>query len=148
MPHYKNILVGIDGSDEAKHAFQKAVDLAVDDQAHLIIAHVIDTRTYATIAQYDRTIVERAGKHANVLLDTYKEEAEKAGIKQVTTLVEHGSPKHVIPKELAVKFDADVIVVGATGLNAVERLLIGSVSSAIARYAPCDVVLVRNQQSY
>ncbi|HHQ0107144.1 TPA: universal stress protein, partial [Listeria monocytogenes] len=40
---------------------------------------------------------------------------------------------------------ADLIMCGATGLNAVERLLIGSVSEYIIRHSPCDVLVVRNE---
>ena len=35
---------------------------------------------------------------------------------------------------------------GATGLNAVERFLIGSVSEHIIRYAKCDVLVVRGDE--
>jgi nucleotide-binding universal stress UspA family protein len=34
-------------------------------------------------------------------------------------------------------------MLGATGLNAMERILIGSVSSYVARHAECDVLIVR-----
>ena len=56
--------------------------------------------------------------------------------------VEFGSPKVKIAKDVAPKYKADLIVCGATGLNAVERLLIGSVSENIVRHAKCDVLVV------
>ncbi len=34
-------------------------------------------------------------------------------------------------------------MIGATGLNAVERLLIGSVTEYVTRNAQCDVLVVR-----
>ncbi len=34
-------------------------------------------------------------------------------------------------------------MIGATGLNAVERLLIGSVTEYVTRTADCDVLVVR-----
>ncbi|KAB5915090.1 universal stress protein, partial [Bifidobacterium adolescentis] len=37
----------------------------------------------------------------------------------------------------------DLIMLGATGLNAVERLFIGSVSEYVIRNATCDVLVVR-----
>lgn len=52
-----------------------------------------------------------------------------------------------IPKNIAAKYEADLIVVGATGLNAVERLLIGSVSEAIIRHATCDVLIARTRNN-
>jgi nucleotide-binding universal stress UspA family protein len=53
--------------------------------------------------------------------------------------------KFKIPKDVAAKFHADLIIAGATGINAVERLFIGSVSGNIARRAKCDVLIVRKQ---
>ena len=38
---------------------------------------------------------------------------------------------------------ADLIMIGATGLNAVERILIGSVTEFVTRTAICDVLVVR-----
>jgi len=57
--------------------------------------------------------------------------------------IEYGSPKVTIAKKLAPNHNVDLIVCGATGLNAVERFFIGSVSESITRYAKCDVLIVR-----
>ncbi len=44
-----------------------------------------------------------------------------------------------IPKETG----ADLMLLGATGLNAFERLLIGSSSEYIMRHATIDLLIVR-----
>ena len=59
------------------------------------------------------------------------------------TEIVFGSPKAQLSKELPKKHNVDLIVCGATGLNVVERFLIGSVSEAIVRHSRCDVVIVR-----
>ncbi|MNG34045.1 putative universal stress protein [compost metagenome] len=46
---------------------------------------------------------------------------------------------------MAPKYKIDLIICGATGLNAVESFLIGSVSEHIIRYAKCDVIVVRGE---
>ncbi|RSL32948.1 universal stress protein [Salibacterium salarium] len=144
MAEYNNMLVAVDGSEESKIALNKAIELANDNNASLVIAHIIDTRTFATIEQYDRTIVSRAENYGQELLEQYKEKAEHAGIEDVTTIIDFGSPKVKIPKDIAKQYGIDLILTGATGLNAVERMLIGSVSEAIARQAKCDVLIVRS----
>lgn len=141
--NYKNILVAVDGSNEAKKALEKAVDIAKKDNSKLIITHVVDTRTFATVEQYDRAIVTRAEEYAKDMLTEYKQEVEKAGVKAICVL-DFGSPKVKVPKDIAKKYEVDLIITGATGLNTVERLLIGSVSEYIARSAKCDVLIVRN----
>lgn len=141
--NYSSILVAVDGSNEAKKALQKAIEVAKKDNAKMYIAHVVDTRTFATVEQYDRAIVTRAEEYAKDMLSDYKAEVEKAGIEAIAVL-DFGSPKVKVSKDIAKKYEVDLIVTGATGLNAVERLLIGSVSEYIARSAQCDVLIVRN----
>ncbi|WP_240374926.1 universal stress protein [Bacillus piscicola] len=148
MTTYQTILAAVDGSDEAKCALRKAIDMAAKHSARLIIAHVIDTRTSTAINYYDRYISERAEEQAEKLLLNYKEEAARAGLKSVTTVIEHGSPRTRITNVISKEYEADVIVTGATGLNAVGRLLIGSVSEAIVRHARCDVLIVRKDQKH
>lgn len=143
MPNYKNILVAIDGSKEAEAAFKKGVEIAKRNEATLHLVNIIDSRIYAALEAYNFTEEEkRAEEFATSLLEGYKE-AETAGVKKVNIIVEYGSPKTTITGEIAKKVDADLIICGATGLNAVERFLIGSISSSIVRTADCDVLVVR-----
>lgn len=141
---YSQILVAVDGSEESDKAFKKAVDITKRNNASLVITNVVDTRTFATVEAYDHTISERAELYAKELLDNYKKAASEAGIEKVTCIVEYGSPKVKIAKEVAPKHNIDLIICGATGLNAVERFFMGSVSEHITRYAECDVLIVRN----
>jgi nucleotide-binding universal stress UspA family protein len=143
---YQNILVAVDGSKEAEWAFKKSIEIAKRNNAKIFLAHVIDTRTFASVEAYDRTIAERADKYAVELLEKYKKQAIEAGISSIDSILEFGSPKVRIPKDLARKHKVDLIICGATGLNAVERFLIGSVSEHITRYAPCDVLVVRTEK--
>lgn len=143
MASYKKILVAVDGSDEAKKAFDEAVALAKQNDATLMIANVIDSRSFAMVEAYDRTLGERAEAQANELIDEYIDEAKKAGLSKVLKNVAYGSPRVKIPKDIAKEFNADLLVCGATGLSAVERFLIGSVSESIVRFAPCSVLVVR-----
>ncbi|NGP46390.1 universal stress protein [Bacillaceae bacterium SIJ1] len=144
MSTYQKILVAVDGSASAKHALKKAFDLAIENKAQLMIAHVVDARAFTYIENTDRSLIEQAEKYGEELIEGYKKEALEYGVENVVTVLDFGSPKAKIPKVLAEKFEVDLIVSGATGLNAVERLVLGSVSEAITRHAPCDVLIVRN----
>lgn len=141
--NYENIVIAIDGSKASEKAFNKAVDIAKATNAKLVLTHIVDTRTFATAEAYDKSLSERAEKYARDLLNEYVENAKEAGVVNVESVLKYGSPKVAIAKEVAPEYDADLIVVGATGLNAVERFLIGSVSESVARYAKCDVLIVR-----
>jgi nucleotide-binding universal stress UspA family protein len=144
---YKTIVVAVDGSKEAEWAFKKAIQIAKRNNAKLILSHVIDLRGIATFEVYDRSVLERSEKYAKELLNGYQQQALAAGLNDVVIDIEFGSPKVKIAKDVAPKYKADLIICGATGLNAIERLLIGSVSENITRYAKCDVLVVRTEKS-
>ena len=144
---YQQILVAVDGSKEAEWAFKKSVGIATRNNATLNLVNVIDTRSFAAIEAYDRSIADRAQKFAEDLLGDYKKEAVAAGVQNVNIVVEYGSPKTMISRDLAKKVEADLIICGATGLNAVERFLIGSISEHIVRSANCDVLVVRTNDA-
>ena len=140
---YRNILVAIDGSKEADWAFQKGIEIAKRNGARMILVHVIDTRSFALIEAYDTVIGDRAEKLAKNMLEKYQQQAVDAGLTNVQYDIEYGSPKIRIPRDIAKKHHVDLILCGATGMNVVERFIIGSVSEHITRYAPCDVLVVR-----
>ncbi|WP_088006640.1 universal stress protein [Indiicoccus explosivorum] len=143
---YKQVIVAVDGSKEAEWAFKKSIGIAKRNNAVLNLVNIIDTRSFAAIEAYDRSIADRAERFAGDLLGGYKAEAEAAGVEHVSIIIEYGSPKTVIPRDIAPKIGADLIICGATGLNAIERFLIGSVSEQIVRSSKCDVLVVRTEE--
>lgn len=145
LQNYKNILVPVDGSYEAELAFKKAIDVAKrnGEQTALHLVHVIDTRAFQNISSFDTAMVEQVSETAKKTLDSYIQEAQKMGFENVQYSIEYGSPKTVIAKDLPKEKDIDLIMIGATGLNAVERILIGSVTEYVTRCATCDVLVVR-----
>ncbi|WP_163101234.1 universal stress protein [Peribacillus alkalitolerans] len=144
--NYQNILVAVDGSKEAEWAFKKAVQISKRNDAALVIAHVIDTRNFVTFESYDQEVALRSEAYAKDILERYQTEAKAAGLNNVTIVIDYGSPKIKIPKDIAKKYEIDLIICGATGLNAVERFFIGSVSEHISRYASCDILIVRTDE--
>jgi nucleotide-binding universal stress UspA family protein len=75
-------------------------------------------------------------------------EAEKivsgTGLKTLESiLVPVGLPQRLILEE-AERWDADLIMMGSHGRHGIPRLLIGSVSEAVALHAECSVEVVRS----
>src|SRR5699024_12507354 len=105
----------------------------------------IDTRSFASVEAYDRSISQRANDFAQKLLDGYETLALDKGVDNDTKIIDYGSTKSIIPKKAVQKTGADLIACGATGLNAEERFIIGSVSENIVRHAACDVLVVRTE---
>lgn len=62
----------------------------------------------------------------------------------VETVVTLGDPRTEIV-HVAEEARVDMIALGARGLGRLERLLVGSTSLTVARYAPCPVVIVQGR---
>lgn len=143
MEDYKTILSPVDGSEESELAFRKAIHVAKKNNAKLLIVHVIDTRAIQTPSGFEGNFTDEIIRQTKVMMDRYVDIARERGVENIETIIDYGSPKVMIAKEIAVEHHADLIMIGATGLNAVERLFIGSVSEYVIRNAPCDVTVVR-----
>ncbi|MCT0010189.1 universal stress protein [Weissella confusa] len=143
--NYKNILIPVDGSKEAEAALGKAIQVALRNgaDANLHILHVIDTRAFQNVTDFKTTMVEQVAETAKKTLETYLQQAKDAGVKNVDYTIEYGSPKDIIAHQAPEKLNVDLIMIGATGLNAIERLLIGSVTEYVTRTANVDTLIVR-----
>ncbi|WP_249869085.1 universal stress protein [Oceanobacillus saliphilus] len=143
--HYKSILVAVDGSKEAEYAFRKSLDVAYEHQgSQLNIVNIIDTRFLGPL---DKELAVEVKEKSRQTLDRYKARAAAFRVENVNIIIEYGSPRIMIPNEIATLVDADLIICGATGRTQVERYLIGSVSQAIVRSAKCDVLVIRTPAS-
>ncbi|QQK74680.1 universal stress protein [Salicibibacter cibarius] len=143
---YKHILVTVDGSKSSDQALTKAVDLAKHYNSALLISHVIDVRSFPTMAgPHHGDLWSQYNKTAEDLLEKSKKEAETAGLKQVQTILRNGNPRFEVPDKMTKEYDIDLLIVGESGRNAAERMIIGSVTEACMRRSPCDVLTVKNE---
>lgn len=138
MEMYQKIAIAVDFSEGSKKAFKQAIEYAKNFQSSLLLIHVVDTKSFGSIAAYDPKYAQELKKEAEEELAKWKEAAEKEGVKDVEVSVEEGAAKAVLTN-----LDVDLVVCGATGLNKVEKWLLGSVAERIVRYSKCDVLVVR-----
>lgn len=143
MP-YNNILVAVDSSKESKKAFERALQLAKENNTPLAIAHVVDFPIYSDYKPYDTQIIDLAKESAGELMTNFKNQAVAFGLPDIEIIIRTGSAKRELIKQVIPEVKPDLIVLGATGTNALERVLVGSVSEYIIRHAPCDVLVVRS----
>ena len=140
---YSKILVPVDGSNEARLAFEKAIEVAKRNRAQVLIAHIIDTRVLQTPTGFEGNFNEEIQRQIENLFQEYRQYAQEHDFNDIDFVLEYGSPKVYISKNIPKDYQIDLIMMGATGLNAVERLFIGSVSEYVIRNASCDVLVVR-----
>ncbi|MCT6847999.1 MAG: universal stress protein [Apilactobacillus kunkeei] len=144
LQDYSQIMIPIDGSKNSKLAFNKSIEVAKHNDADLHIVHVIDTRSFTNLANFDSSMLDDVTSRVKGSLEKYLKKAQDAGIKNVDYTIEYGAPKSIISRDLVDRFDTDLIIIGANGQSAAERLLIGSVASYVTRVAECDVLIVKS----
>ncbi|QOD86457.1 universal stress protein [Weissella viridescens] len=142
---YESILVPVDGSAESEAALDRGIAIALQngEKTRLHILHVLDTRSFQNISDFQSAMYDQVAETARKTLDEYLEKAKTAGVQRVDYSIEYGAAKTMIAETAPKKFGSDLIVIGATGLNAVERLLIGSVTEYVVRSAKVDTLIAR-----
>ncbi|MCT7688552.1 MAG: universal stress protein [Lactobacillus crispatus] len=129
----ESILVPVDGSESAERAFDKAVKVGLRDGAHVDVLNVIDTRQF--MGEMQDTLISG---------DTiYQTLHDNFGFDDVDYHIRYGSPKRIISYDFIKDHHNTLIVMGATGLNAVERMLMGSVTEYVNQHALADVLIVK-----
>ncbi|KRK39788.1 universal stress protein [Loigolactobacillus bifermentans] len=146
LQEYHNILVPVDGSKEAELALHKAVDVAKRNGAHLDVLDVLATQQFEVSYSsfVDGDVIYKMSEDVKTYLDRLvKEIREKQNFTDVAIHIRFGNPKTVIARDFPAEHKNDLIMIGATGLNAVERVLVGSVASYVNRNAITDVLVVK-----
>lgn len=141
---YKRILAAVDGSYKSELAVEKAINVALRNDAVLLLVHVIDVKAYQGDAMVSDYVFDTQEEHAKEVLRYYEKMARDRGVSSIKKIIERGNPKKLLASDIPEKEEADLIMVGATGLNTFERLLIGSTSEYILRHAKKDLLVVRN----
>jgi nucleotide-binding universal stress UspA family protein len=133
----KHILVGFDGSTNARRALEEALDLARADTRITVVAAA---QTPAPPGEVLPVGAKGLDERKHELEDARQQLAELGRDAEVVAV--SGAPADVLVEE-AEKRGADLIVVGRRGLNGAERLAMGSVSSKVVRLAQCSVLIAR-----
>ncbi|WP_054699653.1 universal stress protein [Secundilactobacillus odoratitofui] len=154
LSNYQRIIVGIDGSRQSKRAVQKAIAVAKRNQATLYIVSVLNLgklvglgTTQFGFGAIDQEALDSVKEKITNLAAGYRESALSAGVKDVEIHVTFGNPKLELAKNMPQLFNADLIVIGATGANVVERMMLGSNASYVVSNAQIDVLIVRTDLS-
>jgi len=141
----RTIVVGVDGSPNARRALHAAIELAADDGViHVVTAY--SEPSQAQIAHVQAALPEESHTVFDwvALPRSYVRDAErlldKQGIGHKGHFVEGGAAGAIL--DVAKAVDADLIIVGSRGLNRGTRFIRGSVSSRIAGHATTSFMVI------
>jgi len=137
---YKKILVAVDSSEQARRAFQEAIEVTRRNDAHLYILIVADTNHLGSEPYAVDHIVRESRKSAGAIVESL-EEMIPDDI-SYSSIIDEGNPKAKIVTH-AEEEKIDLILMGATGTGTFSRLLLGSTTAYVVNNAPCNVMVVR-----
>jgi len=137
---YKKLLVAVDGSENSLRAAKHAAHIAsLSENCSVTIVYVADYSKIQSEVLYES-------------LDQLKEENRKKVIpaeeifknKNIPYTVEilQGMPGQTIVN-YANKHEFDMLIIGSRGLNALQKMVLGSVSHKVVKGADCPVLVVK-----
>lgn len=140
QPAYgQRILLAVDQTAASRDAASEAIKLARAQDADLIVLSVVEQHNLHIPGGRPRRVDQErdrlaAGAQAIV------QQARAAGVR-ATYLIWEGEPAESI-LEASMAEEADIIVLGSRPRTNLRRLILGSVSSVVAKQATCRVIVV------
>lgn len=144
---YTTIMIAVDGSNESLEAVRQALALVSRGlRAEIALVNVQAPASWLELATQDSDAIAgaavEAGEHlmaaAAALLD-------EAGVGYSMEVV-LGEPSTVLV-DMAEQLNADMVMLGARGMGAMERALVGSVSKDVIHRCARPVLIVREPQA-
>ena len=142
----RRVLVPVDFSANSRKAVDYATAFSRQFGASLTFLHVVQVNyAYGEFGAIDFTALEREMRTgAQKELDLLLADAKAAGI-PTDALIREGSPAKVIA-EVAQELASDLLVISTHGYTGLKHVLMGSIAEHVVRYAPCPVLVVRQQE--
>jgi len=135
----RRIVVGTDGSDNARRALAWAASLAAACGAEVVAVHCLGLLFHPTATDLEPAQPHR--EEIRALLDgEWTAPLRDAGVVHHGELRD-GSPVTVL-LAVADDVDADLVVVGSRGVGGFAGLLLGSTSTQLVQHSPRPVLIV------
>lgn len=146
LPELARVVLAVDGSKHSRAAGEFLRTRLLPESAHLTVLSVVppvvtDLAARVLTPAQLKSLTGPAEERARRLAEGFREVFLKDGF-AVTADVLSGHPSQTIIQQ-AERSRADLVVVGSRGLTGSERLLLGSVSESVVKYASCSVLVVR-----
>ncbi|NQW82258.1 MAG: universal stress protein [Polaromonas sp.] len=147
---YQRILIPVDGSETATKAMVTALQLARDSGGQVHLVHVVEGMTPLAAdpyGAYSGEVIEIMRQSGSKILEDALEVAKAAGVTADTELFDNfGERLAEVVADAAIRFNADLIVVGTHGRRGLGRMMLGSGAEQIIRLAPVPVLVIRQKE--
>ncbi|MGD1903256.1 MAG: universal stress protein [Geitlerinemataceae cyanobacterium] len=161
MTSFTKILVAVDDSDRADRVFERALELARQNQAKLVIFHGLSVQSVTDAMPVmgtgigldlasSKAIFEFQQKHFQERTTTLKaslealaQRAADGGV-EAETAYRVGDPG-MWSCDLARSNGCDAIVMGRRGFSGLKEVMLGSASNYVMHQAHCSVLVVQGE---
>lgn len=138
------IVVATDGSEDARAAVEWLPHFPVPRTAR-VLALTVEALPFAAPDLFVVAPIDARLRAAAVATAEAARVALARSFPDAEARVVDGDPRETIVR-VADEWAADLVVVGARGLSGVKEFVLGGVSSAVVRWAPCPVLVVKGRR--
>lgn len=139
----KKILVPTDFSDTARNAIDYALQLALQANAQLVLFNAYHPTPVSADMPPETRSLEEIGKWSYASLNAIREDIYyRHGESLVVECVNRCGFAVEEIGDFALEYDVDLIVMGMQGTGYISEKVIGSVTTALMRDAPCPVLVI------
>ena len=148
---YQRIVVPVDGSETAGKALTAALQTARDSGGCVHLVHVVEGLSPMSAdpyGAYSGDVIEIMRQSGVKILEEALVVAQAAGVPADTELFDNfGDRLAEVVADAALRFKADLLVVGTHGRRGMGRVLMGSGAEQIIRLSPVPVLVIRASES-
>ncbi|TVZ39466.1 universal stress protein A [Alteromonadaceae bacterium 2753L.S.0a.02] len=141
MASYKNLLVGLDLSEDCTVILRKAAEIAAQFNAKLSVAHIVEPLAFAYGGDVPLDLTEAQNVMENQARERLAKIVDECQVDAANHYVCIGHAATELHR-IAEEHNMDMIVVGSHGRHGLA-LLFGSITKGVVQNASCDVLAVR-----
>ena len=141
----KIVVTGVDGSETATRAVQRAAEVAVASQAslHIVSAYGPGAQRQLADGEGGRMVINLQDEAEGFVTEAAESARAEASNLEVTTATVQDTPADALVSE-ADRLDALLIVVGNKRVQGPTRIL-GSIARSVAANARCDIYVANTR---
>ena len=143
---FKRILCAVDFSETSLEAFRRAAEIARRFASNFYVLHVIEARPVAPYLIGGDAVGEMAVELEEKATAAVESLAESlaSGLEGVPLTLEVTAGRAFVEiLNHARDCGADLIVLGAKGMTALEQIFVGGTAERVMKDAPCSTLIVR-----
>jgi universal stress protein A len=143
----KNIACCVDFSENAKAAFDQALELAERFQSRLYLVHVLPPVFNPVLPESEYVFPEQPKDALIIKVEERIQQEYASSVREGVELKIVVLDGHISSE--IIRFvgdeDVDLVVLGSYGASGMGLVLFGSVANRVAHKAPCSVMIVRHK---